>query len=75
MKTKMNLIGPASCNSYSFSDNINNREFGKSVLSQFRNSTKRSFTKSLRIGIIDKEKGKTPGPKYCIFSEFGTKKM
>jgi hypothetical protein len=45
------------------------------VLSHHKNPYKGSFSRSLRLGIVDKEKGKLPGPKYLIFSEFGTRKL
>jgi hypothetical protein len=50
-------------------------QLGKSILSQYRNTFRGSFGRSIRQGIADKEKGKLPGPKYSMFSEFGTRRL
>ena len=45
-----------------------NSKFGKSILSQFRNSVAGTIPKSERQGIIEKGKLKFPGFKYRSFS-------
>ena len=46
-------------------------DFGKSILSKFRNSVSGSFGKSERPSLADKSKIFTPGFKYKRFSDFG----
>jgi hypothetical protein len=52
-------------------DDIQEKEFGQSRTSKFRNVSVSSFSKSKRDNIVDKAKLNVPGFKYKIFSEFG----
>jgi hypothetical protein len=50
---------------------VQEKEFGKSKSSKFRNVAVSSFGKSKRAGPVDKWRLKVPGFKYSFFSEFG----
>lgn len=55
-------------------DEVQEKEFGKSRVSRYKNVSIATFGREKKLPEIDKWKLKVPGFKYNVFSEFGTSK-
>ena len=65
-----NTTPTLSCKINIYLDNVNEKEFGKSMQSKFKNVCVRTFSKAKRNGLADKTKLFVPGFKYAVYSEF-----